>query len=156
MKVAIYSRVMDHEQKQDVQLLFDELSQAGITTELYKPFYDSIKELIHFPSNIECFNSGEELDSSYDFVISLGGDGTLLDPVTRVKDKKIAQAELTGQWEKRLEEIRSGSSVVDFKAEITDYTKTITNELLAAGNALAAKLAPLAPAPVSAQEQKVD
>ena len=50
-----------------------------------------------------------------------------------VKDKKIAQAELTGQWEKRLEEIRSGASVADFKAEITAYTKTITSELLAAG-----------------------
>ncbi|RZL20161.1 MAG: DNA topoisomerase III [Pedobacter sp.] len=50
-----------------------------------------------------------------------------------VKDKKIAQAELTGQWEKRLEEIRSGASVADFKAEITEYTKTITSELLIAG-----------------------
>jgi DNA topoisomerase-3 len=50
-----------------------------------------------------------------------------------VKDKKIAQAELTGQWEKRLEEIRSGASVADFKAEITEYTKTITSELLLAG-----------------------
>lgn len=47
-----------------------------------------------------------------------------------VKDQKIAQAELTGQWEKRLEEIRSGASVVDFKAEITAYTRAITNELL--------------------------
>jgi DNA topoisomerase-3 len=56
-----------------------------------------------------------------------------------VKDQKIAQAELTGQWEKRLEEIRSGASVVDFKAEIADYTKTITNELLLAGNSLAEK-----------------
>lgn len=53
-----------------------------------------------------------------------------------VKDKKIAQAELTGQWEKRLEEIRSGASVKDFKAEIADYTKTITQELLAAGSGL--------------------
>jgi DNA topoisomerase-3 len=50
-----------------------------------------------------------------------------------VKDKKIAQAELTGQWEKRLEEIREGASVADFKAEITEYTKTITSELLVAG-----------------------
>lgn len=58
-----------------------------------------------------------------------------------VKDKKIAQAELTGQWEKRLEEIRSGASVADFKAEITDYTKTITQELLAAGAGVASKLA---------------
>lgn len=53
-----------------------------------------------------------------------------------VKDKKIAQAELTGQWEKRLEEIRSGASVKDFKAEIAAYTKTITQELLAAGSGL--------------------
>lgn len=59
-----------------------------------------------------------------------------------VKDHKIAQAELTGQWEKRLEEIRSGASVAEFKAEITDYTRTITNELLQAGSGLAAKFVP--------------
>ncbi|MEJ5996069.1 DNA topoisomerase [Pedobacter sp. Du54] len=58
-----------------------------------------------------------------------------------VKDKKIAQAELTGQWEKRLEEIRSGASIIDFKTEIAAYTKTITQELLAAGAGLSAKLA---------------
>lgn len=69
-----------------------------------------------------------------------------------VKDQKIAQAELTGQWEKRLEEIRSGASVVDFKAEIAEYTKTITNELLLAGNSLAAKLAPQP----SSNEKKAD
>ncbi|RZM06785.1 MAG: DNA topoisomerase III, partial [Pedobacter sp.] len=56
-----------------------------------------------------------------------------------VKDKKIAQAELTGQWEKRLEEIRSGASVMDFKAEITDYTRVITDELLLAGAGLSEK-----------------
>ena len=69
-----------------------------------------------------------------------------------VKDQKIAQAELTGQWEKRLEEIRSGASVADFKAEITEYTKEITNEMLLAGNGLAAKLAPPAPAPAAVSE----
>ena len=50
-----------------------------------------------------------------------------------VKDQMIAQAELTGQWEKRLEEIRSGASVSEFKAEITNYTRTITEQLLASG-----------------------
>jgi len=60
-----------------------------------------------------------------------------------VKDQKIAQAELTGQWEKRLEEIRGGASVADFKAEITDYTRTITNELLLAGASLISKMEPV-------------
>jgi len=59
-----------------------------------------------------------------------------------VKDQKIAQAELTGSWEKRLEEIRSGASVSDFKAEISAYTKAITDELLTAGLGLAEKLIP--------------
>lgn len=53
-----------------------------------------------------------------------------------VKNKKIAHAELTGQWEKRLEEIRSGASVTDFKNEIITYTKNITQELLLAGTNL--------------------
>ena len=53
-----------------------------------------------------------------------------------VKEKKIAQAELTGQWEKRLEEIRSGASVDAFKEEIKAYTRTITAELLQAGKVL--------------------
>lgn len=61
-----------------------------------------------------------------------------------VKDQKIAQAELTGQWEKRLEEIRSGASVTDFKAEITEYTRAITNELLQSGSGLLQKLEPKA------------
>ncbi len=50
-----------------------------------------------------------------------------------VKDHKIAQAELTGNWEKRLEEIRSGASVTDFQEEIKSYTRSITEELLRAG-----------------------
>jgi DNA topoisomerase-3 len=57
-----------------------------------------------------------------------------------VKDQKIAQAELTGQWEKRLEEIRSGASVGDFKAEIANYTRSITQELLTAGMSLVEKI----------------
>jgi DNA topoisomerase-3 len=57
-----------------------------------------------------------------------------------VKDKKIAQAELTGSWEKRLEEIRSGASVAEFKEEIKTYTRTITTELLAAGAGLSKAL----------------
>lgn len=53
-----------------------------------------------------------------------------------VKNQQIAQAELTGNWEKRLEEIRSGASVTDFQEEIKTYTRTITSELLSLGKSL--------------------
>jgi DNA topoisomerase-3 len=62
-----------------------------------------------------------------------------------VKDFKIAQAELTGNWEKRLEEIRSGASVTGFQEEIKAYTRTITQELLRAGAAMVIKPREAAP-----------
>ncbi len=89
MKVAIYSRVMDSEQQSDVQILFDELAQAGISVVIYRPYFENIRSLVNFPAAIEVFDSGADLDSTYDFVISLGGDGTLLDTVTLVTDKNI-------------------------------------------------------------------
>jgi DNA topoisomerase-3 len=60
-----------------------------------------------------------------------------------VKDQKIAHAELTGAWEKRLEEIRAGASVARFQQEIRDYTCMITQELLRAGAAMRAQAAQL-------------
>ncbi|MES2061213.1 MAG: DNA topoisomerase 3 [Bacteroidota bacterium] len=53
-----------------------------------------------------------------------------------VKNQQIAQAELTGTWEKRLEEIRSGASVSAFQEEIKTYTRAITQELLKAGKGI--------------------
>ncbi len=56
-----------------------------------------------------------------------------------VKDQKIAHAELTGAWEKRLEEIRAGASIEAFQQEIRNYTCMITQELLRAGAAMRAQ-----------------
>jgi DNA topoisomerase-3 len=56
-----------------------------------------------------------------------------------VKHQQIAQAELTGNWEKRLEEIRAGASVAAFQEEIKTYTRSITSELLQAGKGLVIK-----------------
>lgn len=50
-----------------------------------------------------------------------------------VKHQRIAQAELTGNWEKRLEEIRGGASITAFQDEIKKYTREITEELLRVG-----------------------
>lgn len=56
-----------------------------------------------------------------------------------VKNHRIAQAELTGTWEKRLEEIRGGASVNQFQEEIKAYTRDITRELLTAGKTMVLK-----------------
>ena len=57
-----------------------------------------------------------------------------------VKNQRIAQAELTGTWEKRLEEIRTGASVAAFQEEIKTYTRMITQELLQSGKGFKAPI----------------
>lgn len=90
MKAAIYSRIMEDEQQQDVQLFFDELSKQQIEPIIYHPFFEQIKEAINLPADTKTFSISEELSDEVEFIISLGGDGTLLDTVTLVRDKKIS------------------------------------------------------------------
>jgi NAD+ kinase len=88
MKVAIYSRVIDRENYVQVLQLLEELAREKIEPVIFLPFYEAIREF-NFPATISTFSRSEELDDSFDFLISLGGDGTLLDTVILVKDKNI-------------------------------------------------------------------
>ncbi|MBS1665140.1 MAG: NAD kinase [Bacteroidetes bacterium] len=89
MKVAIYSRVIDYEFKNEVQRLFDELIRQNLQPVMYKPFMDKIGPQLVLPSGITTFCESADLDESIEFLISLGGDGTLLDTVSLVRDKNI-------------------------------------------------------------------
>jgi len=89
MKVAIYSRIIDPEQHSDVQQLIDELAKKNIQIVISHSFYEIIRHSLHFSSPPSVFHNSSDLDSSIDFLISLGGDGTLLDTVILVKNKNI-------------------------------------------------------------------
>ena len=89
MKAAIYSRVMEEDQRKDVQFLFDELNKQKIQAVVFLPFFEQIKDRINLPSSVTTFYLSEDLTEEIEFVISLGGDGTLLDTVTLVRDKGI-------------------------------------------------------------------
>lgn len=89
MRVAIYSRGVEKEQLEDMKLLFDALSASLITPVLYQPFYDQLKQVLDIDTSRDLFNSFYDLDESIECLISLGGDGTLLDTVSLVRDKSI-------------------------------------------------------------------
>ncbi|MCS3801901.1 NAD kinase [Niastella sp. OAS944] len=89
MKVAIYSRVIDEDQYNKVQQLLDELDKENITPVIYQPFYEMIQSSVRFSEKTTVFSDSNDLTESIDFAISLGGDGTLLDTVTLVRDKNI-------------------------------------------------------------------
>jgi NAD+ kinase len=90
MKAAIYSRIMEPDQKENVQVFFNELSRQKIEPVIFQPFFEQISSVIDFPTAPTTFSFSEDLNEDIEFIISLGGDGTLLDTVTLVRDKPIS------------------------------------------------------------------
>lgn len=91
MRVAIYSRILDQDYHKEIQSLIQELENHGIEPVIFQPFFEQIRPNVEFQStNLKTFSSDADLDESIEFIISLGGDGTLLDTVTLVRNKKIA------------------------------------------------------------------
>lgn len=89
MKVAIYSRAIDYDRPVEIQQLFDELSRHNIEPVVFQPFHEQIQNELVLSKAPALFKESDDLDDTIDFVISLGGDGTLLDTVTLVRNKNI-------------------------------------------------------------------
>lgn len=81
--------MLEISQQKDIQLFFDELDKEEIVPVVYQSFLDEIKEHITLPPSTQTFTSSQDLASDVDFLVSLGGDGTLLDTVTLVRNKNI-------------------------------------------------------------------
>jgi NAD+ kinase len=90
MKAAIYSRILEEEQVVDVQLFFDELVKHNIEPIVFHPYYEQLKDVIRLPEGTKTFSLSEHLTEEIEFIMSLGGDGTLLDTVTLVRDKPVS------------------------------------------------------------------
>ena len=90
MKAAVYSRVFEDGQQQDVQIFLDELAAQKIEPVIFHPFFEQITSRISLPEGTRTFSHSEDLTEDIEFIISLGGDGTLLDTITLIKDKKIS------------------------------------------------------------------
>ncbi|HSZ87296.1 MAG TPA: NAD kinase [Puia sp.] len=89
MKAAIYSRIIDSELQNGIQQLFHELIKQKIEPVVHHAFLEKIGSSISIPGDVAVFHNSKDLDESIDFLISLGGDGTLLDTVSLVQDKNI-------------------------------------------------------------------
>ena len=87
MKVAIYSRGNGGEGLKDE---LEELVSRLISNNIEVLLHFSLKEFIKPQHTVVQFFSGhKELNNSVDFLISIGGNGTILDTVTLVRNKNI-------------------------------------------------------------------
>lgn len=89
MKVAIYSRGLDSEQEVQLLSLLEELKRYHIKVCLHTSLSGPESAVNMLPEEFSVFEGHEDLDDTIDYVISLGGDGTMLDTATLVRNKKI-------------------------------------------------------------------
>jgi NAD+ kinase len=87
MKIAIYSRGLEADLRGQLNILLNELHKHDIKIILFAPLAEY--DLGLHNKNLGFFSGPQDLNSSTDFLISLGGDGTILDAVTLVRDKNI-------------------------------------------------------------------
>lgn len=90
MKIAIYGRQFNNSVLPYVQQVFDSLAKFDIEPYIYDKYNQFISGKIFYPKRIHLFKDHRELiESQVDVVISLGGDGTMLDTVSIIRDSLI-------------------------------------------------------------------
>ncbi len=89
MNVAIFGKIVPSPFLEYVQDLISKLENVGCRLLIYDPYFELIKDKISFKSRVEVFKTHHELINSVDYLFSIGGDGTLLDTITLVRDSGI-------------------------------------------------------------------
>ncbi len=90
MKVAIYGRNFDKGFKEYVKKFFDILNSNKIEIVIYEKFYEFlIKNIDLVPESVSVFSKHHEIRNDVDLLFSIGGDGTILDAITVIRDSNI-------------------------------------------------------------------
>ncbi len=87
MKIAIYGEVYQKSSEPTIETLLGLLLKKPVKVFIESNFYIKIKNGDNI--NIDEFHTFEHLDNSFDLLISIGGDGTILRAITFVRDYSI-------------------------------------------------------------------
>ena len=91
MTIGIYSRILKEEHTPYVVELIAQLSKKQIPFLIFDEYYKSLKK--HLPKQkVNTFKNHQDVKKNIDLLITLGGDGTLLDTLHLVRDSEIPVA----------------------------------------------------------------
>jgi NAD+ kinase len=89
MKIALFGKTINNDCQNYVKQLLDVLQQSGIGISIFEPFLNNNTSQFQYIKNFSTFNSHQDLINNTDIVISLGGDGTMLDTISLIRDSNI-------------------------------------------------------------------
>ena len=89
MKIAIFGIEVNEQSKATLLILISYLINKKAFISIETNFFNSVQKILSTKTDAKEFNSFETLDPSFDLLISIGGDGTILRAITGVKDLGI-------------------------------------------------------------------
>lgn len=89
MRIALFGKRYQLNGYSYLQQLLDKLIASNCTVLIYAPFYDAVREHITLFDACKLYHSREELAGQADLLLSVGGDGTLLDTLMLVGDSGL-------------------------------------------------------------------
>ncbi len=89
MLIALYNRVFEEADIPTLQHTFQILKENHIKITVYRDFYERMLPYVHFEQEPLLFTGYRDLNRNTNFMISLGGDGTMLDAVCFIGDTNI-------------------------------------------------------------------
>jgi NAD+ kinase len=88
MVIGLYGRSVSIENMVYVQRVIDKLLERNCRIYIFKPFLDTIKDFLVLPE-VQIFEEHSEVDKKIDYLFSIGGDGTILDAMTIIRNSGI-------------------------------------------------------------------
>jgi NAD+ kinase len=89
MKIGLFGKNVTDKGIQYLQQLIDKLKRAQCTLLVYEPFLSQIRNKVTLVCEVHPFNTHSELRNNCDLLFSIGGDGTMLDIISLVRDSGI-------------------------------------------------------------------
>jgi NAD+ kinase len=140
MKIAIHGRIFKEETKPYVQAMFDSFVHENVELQISESYWAVLSEAGIIHSATSFYTDKQNLFEA-DFVLSLGGDGTLLDAVTHVGNRETPILGInTGRLgflatvspdkiQESLKEVFAGNYVLD-KRTLVSINATLNDEIL--------------------------
>lgn len=89
MNIAIYGKQIDIKYKETFQQFIDKLQNSDVNIVVYEPFFKEIRSYGFFKTDPKLFYTHNDIRYFANVLISIGGDGTLLNSITLVRDANI-------------------------------------------------------------------
>ncbi|MCF6279867.1 MAG: NAD kinase [Flavobacteriaceae bacterium] len=89
MKIAIYGHYFNQEAQQYVEDLLNALNKKNATIYIEERFLRLMKSSFKVDGNYKTFDNYNDLNNSFDFMFTIGGDGTILRSITYLRDSNI-------------------------------------------------------------------